>query len=239
MSWTVVACAGVIMLVAAVVQGAVGYGLNLISGPLLALLDPVFVPVPILFVACVLAAGLSVRERKAIDWSGVGWAMAGRVPGNLLGLLALVALPVTGFNLVIGATVLVCVVLSVVTWRPRVTRSGLVVAGTASGVFGTVSAIGGPPMALLYQNQAGPTVRATLNAFFLLAAVSSVVTLAAAGQVRGEHLVAAAALTPFVVVGFLLSGPARALVAGPRLRVAVLAIAAASAVLLIVRSAVG
>ncbi|GGS34088.1 MULTISPECIES: sulfite exporter TauE/SafE family protein [Actinokineospora] len=238
MSWTVIALAGSIMLAAAVVQGAVGYGLNLISGPLLALLDPVFVPVPILFVACVLAAALSLRERRAIDWRGVGWAMVGRLPGNLLGLLALVLLPVTGFNLVIGLTVLACVVLSVVTWRPRVTPPGLVVAGTASGVFGTVSAIGGPPMALLYQNQAGPTVRATLNAFFLLAAVSSVATLAFAGQVRGEHLVAAAALVPFIVVGFLISGPARRLVAGPRLRVAVLAIAAASAVLLIIRSVV-
>lgn len=236
MSWTVLALAGMIVLAGAVVQGAVGYGLNLISGPLLALLDPVFVPVPVLLIAVALSAALTLRERTAVQWRGVGWAMTGRIPGNLLGLLALVTLPVAGFNLVIGTTVLVCVVLSVVTWRPRITAPNLVVAGTASGAFGTVSAIGGPPVALLYQNESGPTVRATLNAFFLLAAVSSVVTLAVAGQVRGEHLVAAAALLPFIAVGFVVSGPLRRLLSGGRLRIAVLAVAAASAAMLIAKS---
>lgn len=236
MTWTVLAVAGMVVLVGSIVQGAVGFGLNLIGGPLLALLDPVFVPVPVLLIACVLAAALTLRELRSVEWRGVGWAMVGRVPGNLLGLLALVLLPVAGFNLVIGATVLVCVVLSVITWRPKVTAPNLVVAGTASGAFGTVSAIGGPPIALLYQNQAGPTVRATLNAFFLIAALSSVATLAVAGQVRGEHLTAAAALTPFVAVGFLISGPARNLLSGARLRAAVLGIAAASALGLIIRS---
>ncbi|MFC5287923.1 sulfite exporter TauE/SafE family protein [Actinokineospora guangxiensis] len=236
MSWTVLLAAGGIVLIGAVVQGAVGYGLNLIAGPLLALLDPVFVPVPILLIACFLAGAYALRELRAVQWHGVGWAMVGRVPGNLLGVLALALLPVSGFNLVIGATVLLCVVLSVLTWRPRVTRPGLVVAGTASGAFGTVSAIGGPPMALLYQNESGPAVRATLNAFFLVASVSSVVTLAVAGQVRGEHLVAGAMLLPFIAVGYLVSGPLRDLLAGPRLRVAVLGVAGASALVLIGRS---
>ena len=236
MSWTVLVVAGLIVLIGAVVQGAVGYGLNLISGPLLALLDPVFVPVPVLLIACALAAALTVRELSSVQWRGVGWAMVGRIPGNLLGLLALVLLPVTGFNLVIGITVLACVVLSVVTWRPRITRPSLVVAGTASGAFGTVSAIGGPPIALLYQNESGPTVRATLSAFFLLASVSSVTTLAVAGQVRGEHLVAAAALLPFIAGGFLVSGPLRTVLSGGRLRIAVLGVAAASAVVLIGKS---
>ncbi len=238
MSWEVLLLAGAIIGVGAVVQGAVGYGLNLIAGPLLALIDPVFVPVPILIIACVLAGAYALRERKAVQWRGVGWAMTGRLPGNLLGLLALATLPVTGFNLVIGTTVLLCVVLSVITWRPRVTPPNLVVAGTASGAFGTVSAIGGPPVALLYQNESGPAVRATLNAFFLLASVSSVVTLAVAGQVRGEHLVAAATLLPFIAVGYLVSGPLRGVLSGPRLRAAILGVAAASALVLIVRSLV-
>ena len=238
MSWEVLLLAGGIILVGAVVQGSVGYGLNLIAGPLLALIAPGVVPVPILRIACVRAGAYALRERKAVQWRGVGWAMTGRLPGNLLGLLALATLPVTGFNLVIGTTVLVCVVLSVITWRPRVTPPHLVMAGTASGAFGTVAAFGGPPVALLYQNESGPAVRATLNTFFLLASVSSVVTLAVAGQVRAEHLVAAATLLPFIAIGYLVSGPLRGVLTGPRLRAAILGVAAASAVVLIVRSLV-
>ncbi|HVK26358.1 MAG TPA: sulfite exporter TauE/SafE family protein [Actinokineospora sp.] len=231
--------AGLIMMVGAAVQGTIGFGLNLIAGPILALIDPMLVPVPVLFAGTALAAMMMTRERGHIEWSGVGWAMLGRLPGNLLGVLALATLPATGFNLVIGVSVLVCVALSVITWKPQPTRPALVVAGTASGAFGTIASIGGPPIALIYQNQSGPTIRSTLSAFFLLASISSLITLAATGHVEQRHLTAAAFLVPFLFAGMLISGPLRKHVEGPRLRVGVLAVATASALLLIGRSLLG
>lgn len=236
---TVLVVAGLIMLAGAVVQGTIGYGLNLISGPLLALLDPMLVPVPVLFVACAQATLSAVRERGAVHWPGVGWAMVGRLPGNLLGLLVLATLPLTAFNVVVGLTVLVCVVLSLVSWKPRPTGAGLVVAGAASGAFGTVSSIGGPPIALLYQHQSGPTVRATLGAYFVLASISSIVFLAVAGHVRGEHLTAAAVLVPFMLVGFAISGPLRRFLRGGAVRAGVLVVAAVSALVLIWQNLAG
>ncbi|MFB9903926.1 sulfite exporter TauE/SafE family protein [Allokutzneria oryzae] len=229
--------AGVVILAGAVIQGAVGYGLNLLAGPLLALIDPMLVPVPVLMIACVQAALAVLREHRHTDWRGVGWAMLGRVPGNVLGVLAVAALPLTQFNLVIGLSVLACVGLSLLSLRLEPTRPGLVVAGVASGAFGTASSIGGPPIALLYQHSSGPTVRATLGAYFLLASVSSVVTLWIAGQVRVEHLGAAAVLLPFMLAGFAVSGPLRKFLGGSRLRYAVLAVAGVSAAFLVVRNA--
>ncbi|WP_285499035.1 TSUP family transporter [Actinokineospora sp. NBRC 105648] len=236
---TVLVVAGLIVLVGSVVQGAIGYGLNIIAGPLLALLDPALVPVPVLVVACAQAAMSTLRERGSVDWGGVGWAMLGRLPGNVLGLAVLATVAVSASNVVIGVSVLVCVALSLVTWHPSPTRPALVVAGIASGTFGTVSSIGGPPIALLYQHQSGPTVRGTLGAYFLLASVSSVVTLWAAGRVHTEHLVAAAVLVPFMVVGFLVSGPLRRFLHGGRVRVGVLVVAALSALVLIGQSVFG
>ncbi|MGQ0841767.1 sulfite exporter TauE/SafE family protein [Actinokineospora sp.] len=236
---TVLLAAGLIVLIGSVVQGTIGYGLNLIAGPLLALLDPMLVPVPVLLVACVQATMAMVREHGSVHWGGVGWAMLGRLPGNVLGLLALSLLPLAGFNVVIGLSVLVCVALSLVTWTPRPTPPSLVIAGTASGAFGTVSSIGGPPIALLYQHQSGPTVRGTLGAYFLLASVSSITTLAIAGRVEQRHLLAAAVLVPFMLVGFAVSGPLRRYLHGGRVRTGVLVVAAASAIVLIGRSLLG
>ncbi|GAA4004244.1 sulfite exporter TauE/SafE family protein [Allokutzneria multivorans] len=228
--------AGLIVLVGAVVQGSIGYGLNLLAGPLLALIDPALVPVPVLMIACVQAALAVVREHKHTEWRGVGWAMVGRLPGNVLGVLAVASLPLAQFNIVIGVSVLVCVGLSMLSLKLSPTRPGLVVAGAASGAFGTASSIGGPPIALLYQHSTGPVVRATLGAYFLLASISSVVTLLIAGQVRVEHLSAAAVLLPFMLAGFAASGPLRKFLRGPRLRYAVLGVAAASAMFLILRN---
>jgi len=233
---TTLLLAGTVLLIGSIVQGTVGYGLNLVAGPILVLLDPMLVPVPVLLVATVQAVNAAVREFAHVEWRGVGWAMLGRLPGNLLGVLAVATLPVLGFNLLVAFSVLACVALSLITWSPRPTTRGLVLAGVASGAFGTSASLGGPPVALLYQNEKGPTVRATLAAYFFLASLSSLVTLAAAGQVTGEHLRAALVLLPFVLVGFVLSGPLRRHVDGGRMRIAVLTIAAVGSVVLIVRS---
>jgi uncharacterized membrane protein YfcA len=237
---TALLIAGAVVLVGAVVQGVVGYGLNLIAAPLLTLVDPALIPVPVLLVALVQSVMSLLRERSSAHWSGVGWAMVGRLPGNVLGVLAVSALPVAGFTVAIALSVLACVALSLVSWRPRPTRPSLVVAGTASGAFGTASAIGGPPIALLYQHSAGPTIRATLAAFFLLASVSSLATLGIAGEIGTEHLRAAAVLLPFMLAGFALSTVARRIVdSRGAIRAGILGVAAASALVLLVRGLFG
>jgi uncharacterized membrane protein YfcA len=108
-------------------------------------------------------------------------------------------------------------------------------AGLASGAGGTAASVGGPPIAMLYQDAAGPRVRGTLSGYFVLGSVTSIIALAAAGQVTGGSLASTAILTPFLLVGFALSGPARQVLDNGWTQRAVLAVAAASAALLIGR----
>jgi hypothetical protein len=88
---------------------------------------------------------------------------------------------------------------------------------------------------LLYQDAAGPRVRGTIGGYFVLGSVTSIMALAAAGQVTGKSLVATLGLVPFLLVGFALSGPARRVLDEGWTRGAVLAVGAASGVLLIGR----
>lgn len=236
---SVVVLAGVVVFLGALVQGAVGFGMNLIAAPLLALLEPAFVPVPLLLVACAHATLAVVRERTDTDWRGVFWAMLGRVPGTALGVLAVATLAQRPFAAIVGVAVLACVVLSVVSWRPHPTPGPLVVAGIASGTFGTAASIGGPPLALLYQHAPGPRIRSTMAASFVIGSAISLVGLGIAGQIHPEQLRVVLWLLPFLLGGFLLSGPARGVLDGGRIRGAVLVVAAGSAAALIVRSLLG
>jgi uncharacterized protein len=60
-------------------------------------------------------------------------------------------------------------------------------AGAASTYMGTITAVGGPPIALIYQNQKGPLVRANMSAFFLVASFFSLTALVTAGYLgRGS-----------------------------------------------------
>ena len=225
--------AGLVVALGALVQGAVGYGMSLVAAPLLALFDPALVPVPLILLTSVHSVLAVVRDGRHADWPGIGWAMLGRLPGTGLGVLAVVLLSQRAFSLIIGLCVLACVVLSLLTWRPRPQPRALVIAGIASGAGGTAASIGGPPIALLYQRETGPRVRGTIGGYFVLGSVTSITALAAAEQVTSESLVSAALLTPFLLLGFALSGPARRVLDNGRTRWAVLAVAAASAVVLI------
>jgi uncharacterized protein len=228
--------AGLVMAAGALVQGLVGFGMNLLAAPLLALLDPALVPVPILLAGTAHSVLSLARERRHADWRGVGWAMVGRLPGTALGALAVALLPHRGFAVVVGFAVLACVLLSVVSWRPQPKPGALVVAGVASGAFGTASSIGGPPIALRYQHSAGPRVRATLAAYFVMGSLISVAALAAVGAVTTRQLVLAVALLPFLVAGFAMSGPARRWLDARWLRPGLLTVATVGALMLIVRN---
>ncbi len=231
------AVAGVVVAFGGLLQGLIGFGLALVAVPLLALLDPVLVPVPVLVVASAHAMMSLAREFHHVDWRGVGWAMLGRLPGTVIGIWIVDSLDTRSFGVVVGAAVLVCVLLSIMSWRPQPTPKSLVTAGVASGSFGTATSIGGPMVALLYQNQAGPEVRATLAAFFTMGSVVSIIGLTATGNVTAHQLWSGVLLIPFLVAGFLLSGPLRKRFDAGGIRTPTLIVAGASAVVLIVRSA--
>ncbi|HVL85275.1 MAG TPA: sulfite exporter TauE/SafE family protein [Pseudonocardia sp.] len=235
----VVLLAGLVVAVGALVQGAVGFGMAIVAVPFLALLAPELVPVPQLMLGMAHAMLALYRERDDVDWSGVGWALLGRLPGAAVGAYAVAVLPTRPFLALVAVTVLVAAALSVVRWRPRPTPGALLVAGAVSGVGGTASAIAGPPVALLYQGCAGPRVRATMAAYFSAGAVLSLGALALAGEVGAGSVVAALWLAPFMVAGFLLSGPARAVLDRGWTRPAVVAISAAAALALLARAAAG
>jgi uncharacterized protein len=227
--------AGLVVALGALVQGAVGYGMALVASPLLALLEPTLVPVPLLMLTSVHAVLAAVRDWRHADWTGIGWATLGRLPGTGLGVLAVVALSQRVFAALVGLGVLACVLLSLLSWRPRPRPGSLLLAGLVSGAGGTAASIGGPPIALLYQEEAGPRVRGTISGYFVLGSVISLAALAAAGQVTGASMTSTAMLAPFLLAGFALSGPARRVLDNGWTRRAVLAVAAVSAVLLVGR----
>jgi uncharacterized membrane protein YfcA len=235
----VIVLAGLVVALGGLVQGTVGFGLALVAAPLLAIIDPALVPVPLVLVSGLHATLAMVRERSDTDWAGVGWALLGRLPGIAVGVVAVAALSPRAFSAVVGIIVLVCALLSAVAWRPRPGPAALLVAGLVSGVTGTAASIGGPPVALLYQDEGGPRVRATLAAYFTAGTVLSLAGLLVGGQVHGSQLLAAATLLPFMVAGFLLSGPARRLLDRGWVRPAVLAVSTAGALFLLVNAVVG
>ncbi|MEU6428335.1 sulfite exporter TauE/SafE family protein [Microbispora sp. NPDC046973] len=227
---------GVAVFIGAVVQGGVGFGLGLVAAPLITLLDPSVMPGAVQVVNMAMPLFTLAREWRRAEWRGAGWALLGRLPGSAIGALVVVYVSTATLGVLVGVMVLVAVVLTA--RAVSVPRNGatLTAAGFLSGITGTATGIGGPPIALVYQSARGPQIRATLAMFFCVSAAQSLVILAALDRLPGRALAAGAALVPFVLLGFAASGPLRRYLDGGRVRTAVLAVAAVSACALLGQS---
>lgn len=194
-----------ILALGAAIQAAIGFGLGLIAAPILLLIEPDLIPGP-LIAAATLQTGLSAyRDRTHIDFTGLRSALAGRFLGTFLAALFLLVATAEIFDLAFAATVLIAVFASAAGIHVKPRRWSSAIAGTVSGMMGTISSVGGPPMALLYQRAGAEKLRATLSAYALLGAGISIAALAAVGRFGQEEVVLSLLLTPPMLIGFLLS----------------------------------
>lgn len=229
------ALAALIVLVASAVQGSVGFGSSLVAAPLLVLIDPVFVPGPLIVVALVLNALLIWREEEKVHPRHIGLALAGRVPGSALGALALVAIPASQLGVVFGLLVLLAVGLSLGGLSVAPTSPAIVGAGLLSGFMGTATSIGGPPIALLYQHEHGPRFRATVSHLLVWGSFISLAAVVIVGKFGADELFATAVMMPAVVLGFALSGRLTGHLDRGRTREIVLLVSGLSAVAVIAK----
>lgn len=245
----VIAVCGLAVVLGALVQGVLGFGLALVAVPVLAWLAPSTVPVGILVAVFPLVVVQALQERAHVDLPGLGWALVGRLPGGVAGAVAVSLLPVRGLQILVAATVLLAVAAagradakaarsgSAAPVRRR--RSHLVLAGVLSGLGGTTSGIGGPPMAVAFRNSGGPAIRSTLSTFLVVGALASIGSLALVGEVTGARLIAGLVLLPFVAVGYLAAVVLRGRVDSRAMRPAVLVVAAVAGAGLLVEALAG
>jgi uncharacterized membrane protein YfcA len=228
--------AAAVVVFAACVQASVGFAYALLAAPLLQLVASDLVPGPMLVSSFLLSALTAWRERSHIDRRGVGLALLGRVPGALLAGFAIGLLPARIYDVLFGGLVLVAVLISALGKGVRATPPALVTAGFASGLMGTLTSVGGPPMALVYQRAEGPALRSTLNAYFAIGCLISIGVLVRAGHFGPKALLLGLASLPLVALGFYASRFTRDRIAGTCSRPAVLVLAALSSLAVVIKA---
>ena len=230
-----IAVATLIVAAGAALQAATGMGMALFAAPLLALIDPAFVPGPALCAVIALSAAVACRERAAIDPRILTVALLGLATGSAVAAALLAVL--IGFDLarVFAAMILAAVLLSAAGLQVRTNTLALFVGGAASGVLGTMSGAHGPPIALVLQHEAPDRLRATLCAFFAVGGMVSVAALAAAGIFGAEEMWHGLELLPGVALGFAVAPPLARRIDRRRARITVLVVSALSALALLLR----
>lgn len=223
-------------LLAAVVQGSAGLGFALIVAPILSATRPELVPATVIAAGIALSLLMVQREHTYVDLRGMQWVVVGLMPGTVVGTALLAAASTRTLQLLVAISVLVGVIVNLARPVMAAGRGTLVGAGIVAGIFGTTASIAGPPVAIVYADRPGATLRATLSVFFLVSGALSFTGAWVAGAVHGRALLWAVALLPPIAVGFLLSQPLARRIDGAAVRASVLVVSTVAAVVLLVRA---
>jgi uncharacterized membrane protein YfcA len=233
--WIEILLANLAVVLGATLQGSIGFGLGFVGAPLLMLINPAFIPGPLLLNAVVLTLLLTHRERHSIDFSEIKWAVMGRLVGVVAAAVVVASISTDGLSLILGILVLVLVALSLSGLHFAPNWRSLIVAGTLSGFSGTIASVGAPPMAIVYQNETGPRIRGTLSAFFVIGTVMSLCALIVVGRLGMSELFIALRMLPGLLIGFLVSRRMAVVLDRGYTQYAVLVLAAAGGLLLVLR----
>ena len=235
--WVAVILA-VTFIVGAAVQGLVGLGLGLVAAPIVTLLEPQMMPGLLLWLAFLMPLVTLVRDHHQIDWRGLVWAIPGRVPGTAVGVAFVGWFTAREIGIAVGLMVLASVVLTLRSVRLSVNPGTLLAGGFVSGITGTTTSIGGPPMAILYQHRSVAQIRSTLAVYFLLGTGLSLAGLGVTGSLDRATFFLATVMVPCLLLGFLASRVLRRVVPAEHIRGGVLLVCGLSAVVLLVKSLV-
>ncbi len=211
----VVALLAMAVFAATLTQRLSGQGLGMIGAPAVAILAPSHLPATLLLVGLVVGLGAISLDLSAVNWREARPGLAGRAVGGFLGaaIAAMVVDPAV-FSVVVAVIVLIAIALTLSGLKVAITPVSLSIAGMSAGVMGTLTAVGAPPMAILYAGEEAKRSRAMQNLFFLWGMMWSIGSLTALGLVDLSDLILAVTLAPAAVLALFVSRPVARLMDG-------------------------
>lgn len=199
-----------ITLVAAIVNGALGYGFSSITVPLALLfmanrvLNPALVLIEVVLNAYVL---WNNRDAFANVWRRISPMVIGLVPGVIVGTAIVSSVHPAWLRLVTFTVLLPLILLQAAGFRRpiRAERSANLVFGGGLGVLYSVTTISGPPLAIMLNNQglAKKDFRAALGVVRLAESSMTAVAYAYVGM----YSVTSFALIPWIVPSIMIGVP--------------------------------
>lgn len=218
----------------AVIQGNLGFGTTITAFAVIVLVEPDLLPQSMMIASLPMVATIFARHFRGANLPEVGIVFLGRIPGIFAAIYLLRT--VDHRLIIISGSFLVLATVLVSARGVAISRNlaTLFVGGFASGLGGSALSIGGPPVALLYQQEQGPALRATMSWLVATGLPVAAILLALAGEFSATDLRTGLALVPFTMSGTLVAPLLRPWFDG-RLRPIVLAVCGVGAVVVLLR----
>ena len=194
---------GLALLFGSAVEAATGFGSAVVALPVMELAFPSHMPALLILLGFPLVILMVGIERMYVDAPAVAQVSSGLIFGTVVAIPVLTLVSGRPLRLLFGfATLAALVPLTVMRGGVARTPPRSFAAGLGSGFMGTATGMSGPPLAVVFAREHGPTLRSTLGVIYGIGSAFSIGALLIARRIDATDLWLAALLTVPVVAGF-------------------------------------
>ena len=191
-----------ILVVASILQMATGVSVGMIIVPFLAMISYTLVPVPIVFASLSLTIMMAYKGRAHIDMHNALSVSIGMLIGIFIAVYLLSKIHFEYLGLVFGVFILISVFISLNIKAFKLTKKMNYAGGIVAGVMGTMAAVGGQILALLFQNHPLESIKSTLAVLYTLFSITMLFIFYLFGNFSYEQMLSGFYLMPGFIIGF-------------------------------------
>jgi uncharacterized protein len=207
MTWdiTTFLVANSILIVASILQMATGVSVGMIIVPFLAMISYTLVPTPIIFASLILTIMMSIKGKEHIDLHNTPLVSVGMLVGIFMALFLFDNIKSDYLGLVFGLLILVSVFISIKIEKFQLSNTLNFIGGVSAGFMGSVAAVGGQILALLFQNHPLDSIKATLAFLYTIFSIVMLSIFYYFDQFSYEQMISGLYMMPGFIIGFLIA----------------------------------
>ncbi len=207
MEWTITTflLANFILIVGSILQMATGVSVGMIIVPFLAMISYSLVPVPVIFASIVLTIMMAYKGREHIDLENAPSIGLGMLMGIFVALFIFKQMEFQYLGVLFGVFILFSVMISIKVKRFTLSKSMNYGGGFIAGLMGTIAAVGGQILALLFQNHPLESIKATLAFLYTIFSLVMLGVFYVAGEFSHAQMFSGVLMMPGFIIGFFIA----------------------------------
>ena len=194
-----------ILVVSSILQMATGVTAGMIIVPFLAMISYTLIPVPIAFASLALTIMMSYKGRYHIDTKNMLQISLGMLAGIFLSIFILKNIRFEYLGLVFGLFILISVFISIKVKSFTLNKGLNYTGGFIAGVMGSMAAVGGQILALLFQNHPLESLKSTLAFLYTLFSTVMLIVFFLFGEFSYTQFISGLYMMPGFIIGFFVA----------------------------------
>jgi len=207
MVWTIETFlfANFIIAISSILQMATGVSVGIIIVPILAMISFSLVPVPVVFASLALTLLMMYKGREHIDFKNSKEVSIGMILGISISVFILDKIHFDYLGLIFGSFILISVFISLRIKELKLGRSLNYSGGLIAGIMGTMAAVGGQVLALIFQNHKIESIKSTLAFLYTIFSIVMLGIFYYFDNFTYSQMISGLYLMPGFIIGFFIS----------------------------------